>query len=185
MIKSKPCKICSKDGHTASFCFQRPRKAAKKHEPLPRTRKPTRASLKKEAWRVFSIYIRTRDCLKTTGTTERGTCITCNEMKLFKQLQAGHFVGGRGNAVLFHEEIVNAQCGYCNRKPPMGLGGNYAQYTLVMIDRHGREKTEEFLNLRHSTKKYSPVDLTEVIETYKRKTQALLDKTLDKAQAVC
>ena len=35
-----------------------------------KTKKKSVSSLKKKAWILFSTYIRLRDCLKTTGSTE-------------------------------------------------------------------------------------------------------------------
>lgn len=70
-------------------------------------------SLKREkakTWKAFSIYIRTRDCIRTTGDPTKGSCITCNKPFDFKNLQAGHAIGGRNNSVLFDEEIVYGQC---------------------------------------------------------------------------
>lgn len=65
---------------------------------------------KNRAWKWFSLYIRARDCIKTTGSISRGKCVTCGKEFNFKDLQAGHFVQGRNNAVLFNELGVNAQC---------------------------------------------------------------------------
>ena len=144
-------------------------------EPLkkPRKKKTLRASAKEKAWTAFSLYIRTRDCIRFTGDPEQGMCVTCKVKKPRKELQAGHFVGGRGNTVLFNEQIVYSQCSYCNQKPPMGLGGNYAAYTLFMFDEgYTREEIEGFLKLKGQTKQYKLNDFIEIKEKY---TQKLLD----------
>lgn len=65
---------------------------------------------KKKAWDAFSRYIRTRDCLKSTGDRNRGACVTCGRVFDFKKLQAGHFIPGRVNSILFDEQCVHAQC---------------------------------------------------------------------------
>ena len=144
---SKACKYCNSEEHTSFYCLKKPRTPIKaRSKPLQATRKSKtnklstkakklkkkpvkRSKAKERAWKAFSDWVRLRDCLATTGTRDYGICITCSERgdpswKPYKELQAGHAVGGRGNAVLFHEQLVNAQCGYCNRKPPMGLGGD-------------------------------------------------------------
>ena len=59
----------------------------------------THKQLSKKAWDAFSLFIRLRDCLKTTGAKEYGVCFTCGRKYAFKALQAGHFVRGRGGAV--------------------------------------------------------------------------------------
>ena len=73
-------------------------------------KKQTISTLKKQSWQEFSKWIRLRDCVKTTGDTESGVCITCGKLIPFKQSQAGHFIAGRVNAVLFDEDIVHLQC---------------------------------------------------------------------------
>jgi len=142
----------------------------------PRKKKTPRASAKTKAWDAFSLYIRTRDCIRFTGDPEQGMCVTCKNPFPRTKLQAGHFVAGRGNAVLFNEQIVYSQCGYCNQKPPMGLGGNYAAYTLFMFDEgYSREEIEGFLALKGTTKQYKLHDFIEIEKEYKQK---LLDLTI-------
>jgi hypothetical protein len=117
--------------------------------------------LKEILWGIFSEYIRKR------GADEGGTntCITCGKLSHWSELHAGHFVGGRTNAVLFDERIVHPQCPVCN----VWRGGNYAIYTLKMIDLYGREQVEEFLALKHKIVKFTRTDLEEMIENYKGK----------------
>lgn len=182
-MKSNPCKECQSIYHTAMY--HKPRtplkrtaikpKVVRTSASLPKKKRTTRAKAKDRAWDAFSAYIRTRDCLRFTGSPDAGRCVTCAQTKPYKELQAGHFVGGRGNAVLFDERIVYSQCFYCNQKPPMGLGGNYAAYTLFMMDEgYSREQIEGFLKLRHETKVYKLHDFIELEQLYKQKTKDLL-----------
>lgn len=67
-----------------------------------------------------------------------------------------------------------SQCGFCNAKPPRGLGGNFKAYTLFMIDEWGREQVTEFMNLKGETKQYKIHDFIEIKEEYKQKLQNLL-----------
>jgi len=40
----------------------------------------TAAKIKKDyTWPAFSMFIRTRDCLRTTGCASFGLCITCGK----------------------------------------------------------------------------------------------------------
>jgi hypothetical protein len=128
-------------------------------------KKPTLRSLKNKAWKVFSEYIRRKDA-DEGGTTR---CVTCRTPIFWKEAHAGHFVPGRTNAVLFNPDITNPQCIRCN----IFLGGNYAAYTLYMLDNFGREKVEEFLALKHKVVKYTRSDLEDMIEFYKQKLGAL------------
>lgn len=126
---------------------------------------------KTKAWDMFSKYIRTRDCLATTGTADEGVCVTCGKRYHFKELQAGHGIGGRNNAILFDEELVNAQCKFCN-----GYGnGKYAEYSLWFIKKYGLKSWEEKVELSKELRKYSANDYMAIEETYKEKLGVLLE----------
>lgn len=125
---------------------------------------------KKKAWENFSKYIRTRDCLRFTGSPERGVCVTCKRPYLFTQLQAGHFIAGRNNAVLFDEEAVYSQCYGCN----VGRGGAHVEYFIFMEQEHGREKIDELRLKRHQTVIFKQPDYERIAEEYKEKCAQLL-----------
>lgn len=182
MKKIPHCKNCDQDGHYAINCHSYTKlshkSVASKKTTQKKTKTVSRSKAKKDAWTAFATYVRKRDCLKTTGTFTHGKCVTCMQMGIDKvidygHIQAGHAVGGRGNAVLFNEELVFGQCDYCNCKPPYGLGGNYAYYTLFLIDKYGRERAEELLKLKYQTKVYKLHDFIEIKAIYKQKTQEL------------
>lgn len=195
MARTKQCKHCKSEFHSSLACFNAPRKPIKrsvtasnnkkaksstKTKAKPKTRsKSDRAKAKEKAWKAFSDYIRMRDCLATTGTTTHCICVTCSvrgdySWKEYKQIQAGHAVGGRGNAVLFNEKIVNGQCGYCNRKPPMGLGGDYGNYAIWLAERYGLEEAKSLQMLRHNTSVvYKIHNFIEVEKEYKEKLLTL------------
>jgi len=97
--------------------------------------------------------------------------VTCGVYRPFKELQAGHAVGGRTNAVLFNEDLVHAQCYACN----IMRNGNYERYALFMIDKCGRKKYEEFLGLRHKTIKISVAELEEIATKYKMMAEVHAD----------
>lgn len=137
-------------------------------------KKTPRGKAKKKAWDSFSIYIRTRDCLRFTGDPTMGKCVTCNRPYPFKQLQAGHFIQGRGNSVLFDERLVYSQCIGCNGNPPYGKGGNYVEYFRFMLDEVGLEKIDEFRALKHDTKIYREFDFIELKELFEEKTLDLI-----------
>lgn len=135
-------------------------------------KKPAKSisKLKKEAWDLFSKFIRSRDCLATTGDIEYGKCVTCGRVYPFGQLQASHFIDGRTKPVLFNEDIVYAGCMSCN----VFKKGNKDAYTPFMINKYGTEKVLEFLDLRHNKDKtWRRCELEEVIERYKIKLNEL------------
>jgi len=67
---------------------------------------------KDEAWKWFSIWVR----LKHANFFGRVKCYTCNKVGYWKGdgFQAGHFNGGRLNAILLNEKEVRPQCYTCN-----------------------------------------------------------------------
>lgn len=121
--------------------------------------------LRAKAWATFSIYIRLRDCDKYQKNGMFAPCFTCDSLFHFKELQAGHFIAGRTNAILFDEEGVHAQCMRCN----IFLSGNPTEYWEKMLELYGKDKCLEISNRRHNTKKYTAKDYEELIEKYKLK----------------
>jgi len=127
---------------------------------------------KRKTWIACSKYVRTRDCLKTTGSPEYGRCYTCGKSHPFRNLDAGHFLAGRYNAVLFDVRGVHAQCTYCNHK----LEGNRLEYLKAMIRDYGQEVVDDLLRLNKTTRKYTVAELAELEAEFKRKTEELLER---------
>ena len=135
-----------------------------------RKRKKTEyQKLKGEVWKLFSRFIRLRDCLRTTGTTTRGKCISCPFEYPIEKLQAGHFVDGRGNAILFDEECVHAQCVQCNCMKH----GNKAEYRKAIIDLHGHGFPEILEARKNEVKKFTITELEGLKEYYKEQIKRM------------
>ena len=134
--------------------------------------KTTKKSAKARAWKAFSEYIRTRDTNAMFPDGREGCCVTCNKVYNFKQLQAGHFIPGRNNAVLFNEDIVFAQCYGCN----VGLHGNPRAYDKFMRGMYTDEQIEAFDLLSNQTLKYSLEEYLELEKRFKKKTKQLLEE---------
>lgn len=132
-------------------------------------KKETVSKWKKKVWPVFSEYIRKRDCLKTTGCTSFGLCVTCDKKYHFKLLQAGHFIPGRHNANLFSEKGVHAQCYNCN----VNLRGNTLEYRRRINKMYGEGYDEILEKEDQATKKFTVQDLKLLHEYYKQKIIAL------------
>lgn len=140
-----------------------------------------RSALKKakdNAWKSFSLYIRTRDSLKTTGSLDGCICITCK--KWYPRLgvgciHAGHFIAGRNNAVLFSEEGVNGQCGVCNNGI-RSRGNKLAtvNYYRWMLENYGQDVINRLIRESNQTVKYKIWDFEEIRDRYKRKTEELI-----------
>lgn len=137
---------------------------------MRRKAKSPLAKAKEKAWKQFSTYIRTRDCLETTKGLREGVCCTCQRRYPFEALQAGHFIDGRNNAVLFSEQGVHAQCSGCN----LFLHGNKLKYWVFMENKYGREVIDELIRESHTTIKRRAFDYDDLCLQFQEKTEALL-----------
>lgn len=123
-------------------------------------KKLTIPKAKKKAWEQFSIYIR----LKYANSSGIVQCVTCGIRKHYKDnMQAGHFIPGRGNAVLYDERLVYPQCFGCN----YGKSGNYIPYERFMLTKHTKKEIEGFKDLFYTKKDMSLMDHLAVYEKYK------------------
>ena len=126
-----------------------------------------------KAWDAFSLFIRLRDAIKTTDDIHYCVCITCGRPKPtfgVGCIQAGHFVPGRCNAVLFDEECVNGQCFGCN----CGQGGMWVEYEDVMVERHGEEKVAEMKLRKNKSVSYTASDYKDIKLKYEQKFKDLM-----------
>ncbi len=137
---------------------------------MGKTRKSKKHGLrywKKKAWDEFSKYVRLRDAIKTTHTKDRVVCCTCGvEYPAFGVgcVQAGHFVPGRHNSLLFEEDGCHAQCFNCN----MRLTGNWPEYMKFMLKEYGKETVDDLLALNSITIKYTSIEFEELRNKYKK-----------------
>ena len=139
-------------------------------KPAPKPKpKPTIAKLKKNLWPVFSEYVRKRDCLRTTGCTSWGLCITCDKRYHFKLLQAGHFIAGRHNANLFSERGVHAQCYNCN----VNLRGNTLEYRRQVIQMYGEGVDLELEAEARQEKKFTRQELEDLKASLQEKIRGM------------
>lgn len=122
----------------------------------------TVAQLKKDADKFFSKYVRYRDGEPRNGEYI-AECITCGVIKPIKQLQAGHFVSRRVNALRFEEENVNAQCTGCN----LFKAGEQYLYAKNLDLKYGDGKAEELMSRRHETHRFTKEELEEIIHDSK------------------
>ena len=90
-------------------------------------------------------------------------CVTCGCSKPWKEIQAGHFVGGRTNGILFDERGIFPQCYACN-VCRQGMG---PEYTVFMLERYGQGLVDELIQKRRQAVKFTATELKEMIEGYK------------------
>ena len=131
-------------------------------------KRATISSAKRKTWAVFSLYVRTRDCLETTGSPEWGECISCNETKHISELDAGHYIP-KHNANYFSERGVNAQCRHCNAY----LHGNPLGYRRGLIEKYGEDVADELEYENRPIKKFTIQELKELEYHYQEKIKKL------------
>ncbi len=119
----------------------------------------------KAVWPVFSKYIRT----KYADFSGYASCVTCGVTKRIAQLQAGHFIPGRGNAILFDERGVHPQCFLCNGP----LKGNPRKYQEFMLKTYGQEVIDELDHLSNTTRQFTEQELIDLWNHYKEKLKSL------------
>ena len=127
---------------------------------------------KKKVWKeAFSPYIRARDAIASDANAATGgidwlICCTCGKRYPAFGIgcaQAGHFIPGRGNAILFDERGVHGQCYNCN----INLKGNWPEYMRFMMDKYGRDVVDELLRLKKTVRKFTVIELQELYKKYK------------------
>jgi hypothetical protein len=110
---------------------------------------------------VFSEYVRRRHA-DHDGYVR---CYTSGVVAHWTELQCGHAIGGRNNAVLFDDEICRPQTVAEN----VFKRGNYPVFTAKLIREHGLEWFEAKLIGARKAVKLMRSDLEEIIEKYKQK----------------
>ena len=124
---------------------------------------------KDKAWKAFSWYIRLRDAVLTTGTTEAAVCCTCGKAFPVNDLQAGHFIPGRKNGILFDDRGVHAQCRGCN----LYGRGRVVEYRDYMLKRYGQDVIDD-LYYRAKQSLSLSMDVLQALATeYKRRAEMI------------
>lgn len=113
---------------------------------------------KEVADRVFSLYIRRRDCPDGVGR-----CISCGKLITVETCDCGHYIPRGNMATRYYERNCAAQCRPCNRYKD----GNLVGFTIGLVERYGDGIIEELNALKHTTTKFSKSDYEELIKKYK------------------
>ena len=135
--------------------------------PVPKPKVKSVSKLKKEVWKVFSQYIRLRDCLRTRGTTDCGNCITCGKLVRRQEADAGHFIDRRFNSTLFDERNVHLQCKHCN------ITGEVLKYRRAIIGLYGEGIDVELEDKATETKKFDYYELLDLKTHYQSEIKRL------------
>lgn len=129
--------------------------------------KSKRTMAKNTAWKWFSLFIRTRDAMSTMRQPDIGRCITCNKVVTVNGNDAGHFVSGRSDAVLFEEHNCHLQCAVCNRFKQ----GMWVEYEEALIKKYGEEEVARLKKLKHTVRSYTEQEFRDLAKIYKAKYQ--------------
>lgn len=132
---------------------------------MPKKKPKTIAKLVEEAARLVQLYVR----IKASDIDGIAQCVTCGVRRHYKELQGGHFIGRKWLATKLMEENINPQCPCCNGP----LRGNIIQYTLYMIEKHGKDFVEELQRLKHQSKKYYRNEVEEIKKDFREKIKQL------------
>lgn len=120
-----------------------------------KSKKP-KSKLIKELDVLFSQFIRLSNSIDGFCT-----CVTCGRVYEWKKIQAGHFISRQHYSVRWDERNVKPQCYGCN---VMQQGRQY-EFSKYL----GQELSEELYLLSKQTRKFSEIELQEMIEYYKNK----------------
>ena len=90
----------------------------------------------------------------------------------WKEMQAGHGISGRGNYVLFLEEIVRPQCYQCN----VGRNGRYEVFVPKLIDLYTREQYDHWVSESCKPVKISIAEYELLIADLNRRLVRLIDE---------
>ena len=124
---------------------------------------------KKKAWKWFSLYIRLRDCLVTTGTPTACKCVTCGKVVPYDDIDAGHAIPGRKNSVLLDETLVYGQCQMCNRFN----GGEKQAFKIFLVKKHGSDWYEMKEQGSHEAVTITDAEFELLAKVYRLKVEKL------------
>lgn len=175
MQKPKICRSCGKEVNNsyAIVAFCSPKCYDKHLKERDKERKKIANEKKKvsistltiKADKVLSEYTRKRDCIKTSGTVEKGVCITCWETKNYEQFDAGHFITRASRSTRWQEQNVNTQCKACNW---WGSGRQY-EHGLAIDKKYWEGTADILVRLWHEPQKVTREFLEEIIREYTEK----------------
>ena len=126
------------------------------------------SSAKKTADGWFSKYVRLRDA-DVNGMCK---CITCDTVKHWKEMDAGHFQSRRYMSTRYHAQNCHSQCQKCNQ---YGAGEQYKHGQE--IDLLYGEGTADFLNsLSRSIYKTNKTEIMETAKEYKIQAEYIAEQ---------
>ena len=122
-------------------------------------KRKTIAALVNDAAAILQRIVR----LKAADENGYCQCVTCGRVKMWNEMDGGHFISRKYTAHKLAEENIHPQCKGCNGP----MGGALDRYTLYMVDTYGRDYVDELIATKGQTRKYSRAEILEVIQDLK------------------
>lgn len=121
-----------------------------------RKRRSTRSvsKLKREADRVFSLWIRRRD---------KYICFTCGAQKTKDTIQNGHYISRSISSLRYDEMNCHAQCVACN----IFKHGNMDAYALHLQDTYGPGILKYLAKKKQEIHQFKAGELEAIIAKYR------------------
>lgn len=173
MLEKKPCKLCDKPRFAnTSLCIKHFKEHEKekqikkkiKKEKSVKVKTKTSQQIKKtihdRVWKLMSKYVR----LKYADKQGKCKCYTCDVVKNWKELQAGHF---KHNRLDFDERNLKPQCVKCNK----WLSGRLDVYAENLIKDYGLKWFNKLVKDAWSHTGYSIEDMLKIEEELKKQIQ--------------
>jgi len=149
---------------------EKEKKAPKAAKP-PLKKKPRKSAVGKLEVLLdeyFSKFIRLRD----TNADGVGFCIDCGVRMDWSEIECGHFASRGFMNTRWDEMNSHAQHYHCNR----GLSGRQFEYGKALDIRYGEGTAEALLQKSKQIKKWTQIELKEMLTEYQQKVKALLQK---------
>lgn len=96
-------------------------------------------------------------------------CYTCGICKSWKEVDAGHFQTRSKYSTRWDEQNVKPQCKHCN----MTNGGHQYLFAVHLDQEFGPGTADEVVRRSNQIRKYSSVELKELIALYLQKLSEL------------
>lgn len=124
---------------------------------------------KSTADKWFSIYIRLRDSYNGYAT-----CITCQRLFLWKEVDCGHYMDRGKPMTRFNEQNAHAQCKACNRF----RSGEQSIHGKMIDKKYGLGTSEKLINLSRirGQKIHTKTTLKEIAREYRIKAKKMAEE---------
>ena len=125
-----------------------------------RLEKKSFSQLKKQADKVFSLFIRK----KYSNWKDEVRCYTCDKVFNVKEIQCGHYISRVYTNLRWAEENCRPQCYRCN----VLLKGNLDEFS-IRLEREKRGTLERLHNWKHlPSTPVKRLDLIDIIKKYEK-----------------